>query len=313
MRRPSLLFLLAAGAAHAQGAPTGPAGTLGALSDLANLTMEGAHHRPIRSLAFPGRDTFGWVTGDLAKSTRDRDARQAAYEVGYGRRVGADSVLGLSAGYADLKQTDDGVSHSAGAIHSTFLVADLGLGTGRGETTLTFAYSHSEVDTERAGLHGNTDGNTYTFRARHDLPLGTVGTAAFGAFACASYDHSDLNHYSEVGPGGLAYGNKSNDSTVVRIGLTATCALSAATDLGVTAELAKMLNENRVDHDGTDMATGVADFAMPDVRGKRAWGRLCLDLDHRFSTDAVLSLTLQASTRGDTFDTAAAVSLRKGF
>lgn len=311
-QRPCLLALVAAACLHAQAAP---ADALGAISGLSRLTMEGAHHRPIRSLAFAGHDTFGWATGDLGKSTRDRDAVQAAGEVGYGMRVGADSVLGLAAGYADLDQTHNGVSPSAGAIHSTFLVADLGLAAGSGEMTLTFAYSHSEVSTDRTDLlgtyHGSTDGNTYTFRARYDHPVGAIGKAALGVFASASYDHSDLNHFSEVGPAVLSYDNQSNDSSVARLGLTARLALGDASHVGLTAELAKMLNENRVDHDGTDMATGVADFTMPDVRGKRAWGRLCLDLDHRLSGDAVLSLTLQASTRGDAFDTTAAVSLRK--
>jgi hypothetical protein len=52
---------------------------------------------------------------------------------------------------------------------------------------------------------------------------------------------------------------------------------------------------------------------MPDVRTKRTWGRLGLDIDHKLSESSVISLTLHASTEGDAFDTAAALSIRKGF
>ena len=307
--------LLAACAVEAQSAP--PAGSIGGVSRISSLIMEGAHHRPIRSLAFAGHDTFGWVTGDIGKATRDRDAVQSAGEVGYAQRVGADGVLGLALGYADYEQTYGGMAVGGGAIYSTYLAADLGLAAGAGEATLTFAYSHSEVSTQRAGAlatnFGGTDGNTYTFRARYDHPVGTIGSAPIGVFATVSYDHSDLNHFTETGAGGLSYPNQSNDSSIVRLGLTGKLALASATDLGITVEAAKMLNENRDDHGGTDMATGVADFTMVDVRGKKVWGRLCLDLDHRLSPDTVISLTAQASTRGDAFETAGALSIRRAF
>lgn len=312
----TLIAVVANAPAASPTPPAGPAETLRAAGQASGLFMEGAHHRPIRSLALPGHESFAWVTGDVGKATRERDALQRAGEVGYGMRVGADSVLGLALGYAEHEQSYDGNPYSAGRIHSTFLATDLGFGAGRGEMTLTFAYSHSEVNTLRTDLlgsfPGSTDGNTYTFRARYDHPVGTLGAAALGAFASATYDHSDLNHFGENGGGAQAYDNQSNDSVVARLGLTAKLALGAATDLGITAEIAKMLNENRDDHDGTDMATGVVDFTMADVRGKRSWGRLGLDLDHRLSKDAVISLTLQASTRGEAFDTTAALSLRKG-
>ena len=295
----------------------GPISTLRSAAAISSQTMEGAHHRPIKDLAFPGRTEFAWVTGDLGKATRERDAVQSAGEIGYGRRLGADAVIGFSFGYSELKQDYDATG--SGNTNGIFFVIDLGFTAGPGEVTLTALAGHSNISTVRTvgsdTWYGLTEGAAYTFRARYDHALGKVGSAPVGAFASVTLDHSDINSYQETnGPAfGAAYGDQSNDSCVGRVGLTARLALGAATDVNVTAELAHMFNENRDDFDGTDISTGVLDFTMTDQRSKKSWGRLGLDIDHRLSDSTVLSLTLHGSTRGDAFDTAAALSLRHGF
>jgi len=294
----------------------GPAGALRSAAAISTQTMEGAHHRPIKEMAFPGRNEFAWVTGDIGKSTRERDAVQSAGEIGYGRRVGADAVIGFSAGYSELKQDYD--STGGGSSNGVFGVIDLGLAAGPGELTLTALAGHSNISTWRTvdGIpcHGLTEGAAYTLRVRYDCPLGKVGASPVGIFASVTLDHSDIANYNETGPGYAFYvDDQSNDSCVGRLGLTGKFALGAATDLHVTAESAHMMNENRDDFTATDIATGVLDFTMTDVRTKQTWYRLGLDLDHRLTDSTVLNLTLHASTRGDAFDTAAALSIRHGF
>lgn len=290
----------------------GPISTLNSAMALASQTMEGAHHRPIKSLAFPGRNEFAWATGDLGKATRQRDAQQSAGEFGYGMRIGADAVLGLAFGYSELDQDFDATG--SGQTTGVFAVADLGFSAGPGEVTLTAMLARSDVETTRDGSVGQTDGRSLSLRARYDQPVAKLGAVPVAAFAALTYDHSSLDAYAETG--GVAPASidaQSKDNWVGRIGVTGKLGLGKETDLHLTAEAVRLLSDNQDSFSGTDLATGVLDFAMPDVRAKRTWGRLGLDLDHRLAPDTVLSLTLHASTEGDAFDTAAALSIRKGF
>ena len=123
-----------------------------------------------------------------------------------------------------------------------------------------------------------------------------------------------MDGYAETG--GIApaiFNTRSQDSCIGRLGASGKVALGKDTYLTTTLELAHVLSDNRPDFTGTDVVTGLLDFAMPDVRGRETWGRIGLDLDHQLAPDTVLSLTFHGSTRGDTFDLAGALSIRKAF
>jgi hypothetical protein len=294
----------------------GPAATYRAATAVSRQTMEGAHHRPIKQLVIPGQESFAWATGDFGKATRQRDAVQSAGEFGYGMLLGGGSVLGLAAGYSKLDQKFSSLGNGGGAgtTEATFLVADLGFSAGAGEVTLTGLLSRSNIDTSRDAYVGSTNGQSYSARARYDRPIGVLSGVPFGAFVSLTYDHASIDAYAETGGlGAASFEAQSNDSWIGRVGLTGRFSFDEATSLGVTVEAVRMLSENRDDFSGTDLATGVLDFTMPDLRSKRTWGRLGFDLDHRLDPSTVLSLTLHASTEGDAFDTAAALSIRKGF
>jgi hypothetical protein len=64
---------------------------------------------------------------------------------------------------------------------------------------------------------------------------------------------------------------------------------------------------------GTDSATGLIDFSVPGTADRTVWGRFGFDIDHKMNATTVLNFSVHASTRGDAFDTAFALSLRKGF
>lgn len=295
------------------GSITGPVGTLRSAFALSGQAMEGAHHRPIGQLAVPGKATFAWFTGDLGKAWKERDTEQVSGEVGYGLRLGAEGVLGFAFGYSDLDR-DYGAT-GAGESKGAFAVADLGLVLGKSDLTLTAFFGKTDVTTLRNGSLGSTEGEALSLRARYDgEALATLGQTPIRPFVSVTYDHAKMDAYAEAGGiAPAAYDARSQDGWVGRLGLSGKVELTASTDLVVTAEVARVLGENRPDFTGTDVGTGVLDFAVPDVREKTTWGRLGLDLDHSLTPDTILSLTLHASTRGDTFDVSGALSVRKGF
>jgi len=294
------------------GTVSGPVGTLRSAMGLSGQAMEGAHHRPIGQLALPGKASFAWFTGDIGKAWKERDAEQVSGEIGYGFRLGTDGVLGLAFGYSDIdRESASGSGESRGA----FVVADLGLVAGGGDLTLTAFHGRTNVTTIRDGSLGDTESESLSLRARYDTAaIGKLGGAPLRPFASLTYDHARMDAYTETGGiAPAAYDDRSQDSWVARLGVSGKFALAQSTDLIVTAEVAHVLGEDRPDFTGTDVGTGVLDFAVPDVRERETWGRLGLDLDHRLSPDTVLSLTLHTSTRGDAFDVAGALSVRKGF
>jgi uncharacterized protein with beta-barrel porin domain len=289
-----------------------PVQTLSAALGLGAQAMEGAHHRPISQLAIPGKDSFAWFTGDIGKATKERDAQQVSGEVGYGLRLTPTAVLGVAFGYADL---DQDFANGSGQSDGTFVVADLGFALAGGETTLTALLGDNRVTTVRNGSTGETDATTYSLRARHDLAaVAKLGQTDIRPFVSVTFDHAKMDGYAETG--GVApaiFNTRSQDSWIGRLGASGKVALGKATDLTTTLEVAHVLGDNRPDFTGTDVVTGLLDFAMPDVRGRKTWGRLGLDLDHQLAPDTVLSLTFHGSTRGDTFDVAGAINIRKGF
>ena len=289
-----------------------PVETLSGALGFGAQAMEGAHHRPISQLAIPGKNSFAWFTGDIGKATKERDAQQVSGEVGYGLRLTPTSVLGVAFGYADL---DQDFANGNGQSSGSFVVADLGFALAGGETTLTALVGGNNVTTIRNGSTGETDATTYSLRARHDLAaVAKLGQTDIRPFVSVTFDHAKMDGYAETGGVAPAIFNaRSQDSWIGRLGASGKVSLGKATDLTTTLEVAHVLGDNRPDFTGTDVVTGLLDFAMPDVRGRETWGRLGLDLDHQLAPDTVLSLTFHGSTRGDTFDVAGAINIRKGF
>lgn len=289
-----------------------PVKTLSSAMGLGAQAMEGAHHRPISQLAIAGKPSFAWFTGDIGKATQERDAKQVSGEVGYGLRLSPNTLLGVAFGYADLEQD---FANGGGQSRGAFVVADLGLIHAQGETTLTALLGNNQVTTQRNGSAGETDAATSSVRVRYDAPaLLQVGSSAVRPFASVTYDHATMDGYAETG--GVApasFNARSQDTWIGRLGASSKVTLSPTTELTLTLEVAKVLSEDRPDFTGTDVITGLLDFAVPDVRGRDTWGRLGLDFDHQLAADTILSLTLHSSTRGDTFDVAGALSIRKGF
>lgn len=300
---------------------SGPIASTAPAFALASQPMEGAHHRPLSSCLIPGKNEFAWVTGDYGTASKGRDLRQGAGELGYGFRVGQGGVIGFSAGFYDQHQ---GFDHGgSGESTGRFVVGEAGFGLGRGQLSLTALYGTTSVDTVRGyvvGLgtqqsRGHTDGKSFAFRARLDgSEFGTYAGQALSPFASLTYDHTQLDGYAETGGAFPAVFNDRSDSrTVGRLGLVARAELGKSDTLRTTLEFAHSFSGSSSPISGTDTATGLVDFSVPGTAVRTEWGRVGLDLDHRIDASTVLNLTVHASTRGDAFDVAGAVSLRKGF
>ncbi|MFZ9200941.1 MAG: autotransporter domain-containing protein [Opitutales bacterium] len=298
-----------------------PIGSTAAAFMLSSQPMEGAHHRPLSEYAIPGKDSFAWVTGDYGIATRSQDLRQGAGEIGYGFRVGKDGVIGFSGGYYD--QSQDFALGGTGDSTGRYLVVEAGFGLGWGQASFTALAGNTKVDTVRGytvGLgtdysSGYTEGRSYAFRARLDgQAFGTIAGSTLSPFVSVTFDRTELDGYAETGGAFPAiFNDRSDDRIVTRLGLVARTKLGASDTLRTSLEVAHNSSGAAAPVTGTDTATGLVDFSVPGTSDRSTWARLGLDLDHQIDPVTVLNLTVQGSTRGDAFDLAFAVSLRRGF
>lgn len=296
-------------------------GTTAAAFMLSSQPMEGAHHRPLSEYAIPGKDSFAWVTGDYGIANRSQDLRQAAGEIGYGFRVGQTGVVGLSGGFYD--QSQDFTLGGTGDSTGRYLVVEAGFALGWGQVSFTALAGNTKVDTVRGytvGLStdystGYTEGRSYAFRARFDgQTFGSVLGSTVAPFASVTFDRTELDGYTETGGAFPAvFNDRTDDRIVSRLGLVARTKLGVSDTLRTSLEVAHNSSGASAAITGTDTATGLMDFSVPGTSDRSTWARLGLDLDHQIDPVTVLNFTVQTSTRGDAFDLAFALSLRRGF
>lgn len=299
----------------------GPVSSTAAAFTLASQPMEGAHHRPLSSCLIPGKNEFAWVTGDYGVVSKGRDLRQGAGELGYGFRTGQSGVIGFSAGFYDQRQ--DFALGGRGDSTGRFLIGEAGFGVGPGQLSLTALLGHTSVDTIRGystagGVKhsaGTTSGRSFAFRARLDgSAFGTYAGQALSPFVSLTYDHTLLDGYRETGgPFPAVFNDRSDSRTVGRVGLVSRAELGKSDTLRTTLEVAHSFSGASSPISGTDTATGLVDFSVPGTADRSTWARLGFDLDHRLDAVTVINFTVHASTRGDAFDVAGALSLRRGF
>lgn len=300
---------------------SGPIASAASAFMLSAQPMEGAHHRPLSTYIIPGKNEFAWVTGDYGVSNKAQDIRQASGEFGYGCRVGQTGVIGFSAGYYD--QSQDFALGGTGESTGRFVIAEAGFNLGKTQFSLTGLIGHTSINTVRAyavGLgtdssRGHTDGKSYAFRARIDGEgIGKFAGNTFSPFASVTVDHTQVDGYTETGGSVNAVFNERSDTrTTGRIGILALAELNANNTLRTTLEVVRNFSGGTAGISGTDSATGLIDFSVPGTADRTVWGRVGFDIDHKMNATTVLNFSVHASTRGDAFDTAFALSLRKGF
>lgn len=296
-------------------------GTTAAAFTLSSQPMEGAHHRPLSEYAIPGKESFAWVTGDYGVASRAQDLRQGAGEVGYGFRVGASGVIGFSGGYYD--QSQDFALGGSGDSTGRYLVVEAGFGLGWGQLSFTALAGRTSVDTVRGYTNGlgtdhstgHTDGRSYAFRARIDgAAFTTIGGSAVSPYVSITYDRAELDGYTESnGAFPAVFDDRADTRYVSRLGLVARTELGKDDTLRTSVEIAHNSSGTPAPITGTDAATGLVDFSIPGALDRATWARLGLDLDHRIDPATILNFTVHGSTRGDAFDLAFALSLRRGF
>ena len=289
---------------------------------LAELPLEGAHHRPMLSFDRMGKESQAWATGDFGSSSRTRDVHVTTGEAGVNWNVGKTGLIGFAAGHgeqnADLAFNGSSTTKGDYALveydyrpeGTQWIVSLLGM-VGSWESKTNRGYTNGpSIDSS----FGVADIISRSARLRVDAPaLVTYGGFGFAPYASYSVTQTIVGAYAETGGAFPAsFNEQEHNATEARIGVTASKDLSAATKLLLTVEAIHRFDGVGPSLTGQDVTGGVS-FSLPGVAPRADCVRFGFDVDHKLSADTLLNISAHVSTVGEAHDVSAAISIRRAF
>ena len=289
---------------------------------LAELPLEGAHHRPMLSFDRMGKESQAWATGDFGSSSRTRDVHVTTGEAGVNWNVGKTGLIGFAAGHgeqnADLAFNGSSTTKGDYALveydyrpeGTQWIVSLLGM-VGSWESKTNRGYTNGpSIDSS----FGVADIISRSARLRVDAPaLVTYGGFGFAPYASYSVTQTIVGAYAETGGAFPAsFNEQEHNATEARIGVTASKDLSAATKLLLTVEAIHRFDGVGPSLTGQDVTGGVS-FSLPGVAPRADCVRFGFDVDHKLNENTLLNISAHVATVGEAHDVSAAISIRRAF
>jgi probable HAF family extracellular repeat protein len=300
---------------------SGPAGILPMLDSLANMSMNGAHHRPMMSYDPMGKTSQTWVTGDFGARSRKSDSHTTTGEAGVSGTFG-DAVAGVAVGYG--AQNNDLLFGGSSNVSGQYVLGEVDYRLGDKESilSLTAIVGSWKSDTLRGygtggGIdysHGTTDLNSASVRVRVDGPAWKGVGVALTPFASFTWAHASADAYSESGGSFDAqFDKQTHTSQEGRLGLSVKHVLDTDTTLFATAELIHRFDRTQSGFTGTDIDHGALPFSVAGSAITREQARFGFDIDHKLSADTLLSMSIHFTGIGEAPDVSGAISIRRAF
>lgn len=289
---------------------------------LANLPLEGAHHRPMMSFDRMGKDAQFWATGDFGSSSRVRDVKVTSGEVGVNKDIAPNTLAGLAIGRGQQNQdlALDGSNNVIGnyvlgeidyrPFGSQWIVSLLGM-VGSWDAKINRGYSNGGGTDYSLG---QTNITSRSARLRVDAPvLFSVGGFGFSPYASYAVTQTVVEAYTESG-GGLpaSYDEQEHNATEARLGMMATKVFNEKLKLIVSVEGIHRFDGAGPALTGQDI-TGAVGFSLPGQAPRPDCARLGVDVDYKLTADTLLNVSAHASTVGEVADVSGAVSIRRAF
>lgn len=289
---------------------------------LANLPLEGAHHRPMMSFDRMGKDAQFWATGDFGSSSRVRDVKVTSGEMGVNKDIAPNTLAGIAIGRGQQNQdlALDGSNNVIGnyvlgeidyrPFGSQWIVSLLGM-VGSWDAKINRGYSNGGGTDYSLG---ETDILSRSARLRVDAPvLFSVGGFGFSPYASYAVTQTVVEAYTEAG-GALpaSYDQQEHNATEARLGMMATKVFDEKLKLIVSVEGIHRFDGAGPALTGQDI-TGAVGFSLPGQAPRPDCVRLGVDVDYKLTADTLLNVSAHASTVGEVADVSGAVSIRRAF
>jgi hypothetical protein len=296
---------------------------MNAIAHRYGLTLWGSHHRTLMDTGIANDSGTGmWVTGDYAYHN-DSDSKQALGEFGVFHDFNSNLLVGLGLGANGVRQdlSFDGKTKSNG----TYGVFEVDYAPTEKRDLIisaTALYGRMDAEIRRGYLNGavldsskgDTDTDTSAIRLRIDKhDIAQIANFSLSPYLSYSYLKTNVDAYTETGGGfPVAYDDQDLHIHEWRLGATAKTALSADTDLRLNAEVVSARNKTDAVN-GRLLGAGGFAFNFASTSETEAWGRLGVEVDHRFSKSSVLSASVYGANEGNDATTSGSVSLKMAF
>lgn len=287
-------------------------------NNLVNLAMSGAHHRSLMDNGL-NSESCVWATADAAGYGED-DIRMSLTEAGVCGDLG-DWRLGLGVGQSTAKQDlnhggDVDLNGQYFALEADYgwldrsLIGSVTLLAGNWDGDIKRAYNNgAAVDASR----GETDLDSWSLRSRLDWKQAAkLGGFGLSPFVSLTHSETDVDGYTEVGGGFPArFDDQSYKVDELRAGLVADMAVTEKTELRISGEAVQQLNVSTSDSSAEVLGLFSQDLQMSN--DKDGWLRVGAEVDHHFTSDVLLSASVNAATEGGDADIGGSLSLKFGF
>ncbi len=290
-------------------------------SQLASLSLHGSHHLPLLRQNSLNDDNCFWANGDMGHSNRDRDARMSLVEFGGCHDFVPDRLRGgLGVGVSSTKEELllDGDAKLYGKyivaeldymIPDTSLVSSVTVLTGKWDATIDRGYFNGvSFDKSR----GETDVDVTSIRMRFDWQ------SALQQNGISVTPHVELSltktrkdSYTETGGAfPVAFDSQSHLSKELRFGFSGEKMLSGNVYLRGILEAAHRFDNKWPSLTARYMGLGYTSQGE-DIR--QNWFRTGIELERKFSNNTALSLSINASSKGQDPDFSGGLSLKSAF
>lgn len=146
---------------------------------------------------------------------------------------------------------------------------------------------------------------------KHDIAQ--IGNFSLSPYLSYSYLKTNVDAYTEIGGGfPVAYDDQKLHIHEWRLGATAKTALSTDTDLRFNAEVVSARNKTDAVN-GRLLGAGGFAFNFASTSETEAWGRLGVEVDHRFSRSSVLSASVYGANEGNDATASGSISWKTTF
>ena len=283
---------------------------------LSNLTLEGAHHIPLKLLNLKNNQCF-WLNGDwLDKASSNTNLQ----EVGGCMDIDQSTRLGVGIGKSHTRQNIVNTQNSS--MSGNYLYGELGSDALNKNVVITTSIFLGEWDTsieryyQNLGVSdwstGRPDIGIKTLKLRSDfIDLFQLGDFAVTPSVSLSRTKLDIDAFTETGGGFPAQFDKQTKyMTEFRAGVAAEKRFDKNGKLRVLLD--RYEETSRSNSNVTGQVIDWVEFDINDSSSQESRTRLGLELDTKMSNDLTVSTLFSSSYSDGDWDRSAAISFKFG-
>jgi len=286
--------------------------------DLTSVSLEGAHHRPLKAMSLVGDECF-WANADASDKSSVSSKTKLA-EVGICSDVNENLRAGIGVGKS---KTDQSLINTLNLnLNGNYLYGELGYLMANQKTLMSLSLMHGNWDSElerfyaNAGSYDSSIGNPDVTSTALKLRLDWMNALEFEGFNVSpsvslTRSKVTVDEYTEVGGGFPAYiAQQEQFITDLRFGVTAEKQIDSQKTLRFMADY--FTEESRSSNGVSGNVIGWQDFSSDNVQSQKDRKRLSSEIDFKLDKDLTMSTLLSFSSVGDELANLLAVSFKLG-